>query len=136
MTDDDRPSVRDRLERALADVEPDNPVAATRMVARVARSYRPETRSQWEAFRFTAVKALRPFFEARDMDPAKATAWAVVDPYHGQLQRHGTSTPPREETPPDRSGRRDSGSTTRSCLVRQRPDPSNRGPDDRDPGSA
>lgn len=75
------------MEAALARVSPDNPVAATRAVARVARGFRPRAPTEWEAFRFSAVQALRPYFERRDMDPAKAAAWAVVDPVYGRLDR-------------------------------------------------
>lgn len=73
------------------------------------------------------------------MDPAKAAAWAVVDPYYGQLDGDGSPTPPRASPPPNQSGRPDSGSGSRSSLVRHRPDPSDRGqdgPDTRDEGAA
>lgn len=102
-----RPEATEALEEALADVEPDNPVAATRAVARVARRFRPGASTEWEAFRFAAVRALRPYFDARDMDPAKAAAWAVVDPHYGRLER---------EDDPDKSDR---GRDPRAIRVRQ-----------------
>lgn len=115
------------LEDALRNVDPDNPVAATRKVARIARRFRPEANSSWEAFRFAAAKRLHPFFEERDMDPAKAAAWAVVDPYYGRLERDEDPTPPRDGTPPKRSGSQATGSTSRSVPDRQLPDPSEGG---------
>lgn len=119
-------------EETLRNVAPDNPVAVTRKVAQVARNYRPKTRFQSEALRFAAMRGLRPFFETHDMDPAKATAWTVVDPDFGNLKRHQTSTPTRVPYPPTPSGRPDSASTSWSHLVRHRPDPSAPGWDGRD----
>lgn len=100
---------KEGLEDALERVDSDNPVAATRAVAGVARRFEPETSSSWEALRFAAVQALRPYFEARPMDPAKAAAWAVCDPFYGQLARDEA----------DDSDKVDNGRDSRAMRVRQ-----------------
>lgn len=94
---------------ALDGVEAENPVAATRAVASVARRFRPAAPSSWEAFRFTAVQALRPYFEARPINPAKAAAWAVCDPWYGKLERDES----------DESVKVDNGRDPRAMRVRQ-----------------
>ncbi len=75
------------LAAALKDVEPDDPVHAVQRVATIARRCRLPGDSSWEAFRWAAEKAVRPYFDRRALPPAKAATWAVVDPYFGQLDR-------------------------------------------------
>lgn len=67
------------LEKALQDAEPDNPVAATRKVASIAHRFRPETPNERDAFRHAVRTQLEPYFERRDLPPAKAVAWTVCD---------------------------------------------------------
>lgn len=132
----DLKSAQRALRSELEDVAADNPVAATRRVARIARRFEPQAATSWEAFRFAAVQELRPYFEARKVDPAKAAVWAVVDPYYGQLDRGEQSTPPRDGHPPNRSGSREASSKAGSVPSRELPDPSEGGQAGREEGAA
>ena len=91
------------LAAALKDVEPDNPVQAVRRVAAVARRCRLPAGTSWEAFRWEAEKAVRPYFKRRDLPAAKAATWAVLDPYFGQLA--GEKEPGRRRRPTGKRGR-------------------------------
>ena len=86
---------------ALRDVASDNPVQAVRRIAAVARRCELPGESSWEAFRWNAEKAVRPYFERRKLPAAKAATWAVLDPYFGQL-----STRELPEAPSPRTRRR------------------------------
>ena len=72
--------------RGLGPENADNPVAAARVVAGVARRCQMPTRSSWEAVRWAAARALQPYFDRRDIPASKAVAWAVVDPFFGLMR--------------------------------------------------
>lgn len=104
-------AAKEALHAELAKVEPDNPVAAVRTVARVARQLDLPCRSAWDGFRWAAQQAVEPFFERRDMPPAMAAVWAVTDPYYGQLLDNSSSRNKRDPN------RRDWAAGVREALT-------------------
>jgi len=85
--------------QALGPENQDNPVAAVRAVATVARRCRLPAPSSWEAFRWVAETEVRPYFERRDLPAAKAATWAVLDPYFGELQDGSAPDEPSRKNP-------------------------------------
>lgn len=94
------PEATAALTEELAGVAPDNPVHAVRRIASVARRCRLPADSSWEAFRWAAEKAVRPFFQRRNLPASKAATWAVVSPYFGQLGGEAGAEGCRRSSPP------------------------------------
>lgn len=114
---------KDWLARATDNVDPDNPVGATRAVARIARRFRPRADTSWEAFRLAARRTLEPFFERRDLPATKAVAWAVCDPHFGKLVGEESPADANNAGSAERTGSREEASDDGRTVHRELPDP-------------
>ena len=65
----------------------DNPVAATRVLTAMARRFRPEGASSWDAFQLVAERELAPFFNGSSATPAKAVSWTLLEVLQWEADR-------------------------------------------------